>query len=520
MQISAFKSLSIASRLIIGFLTLLGFLIALAISQSVTLRIVSGQLKQVVLVNNGKVELAHTLLDSINELAIRARAVILTADLAQLDAEIKRMNDAEKNSVQAQTALKAALDPITEEERRLIDAISGAQERAMPFFTKAAKQAQEGNNFAAVKTLTEKAAPDEEGWRKNVAEFIALQQQASARSAMAAEAAQTRIAMISTAMAVAAVLIGAVIAYRIIRSITGPIARAVSVSERIAQGDLTAKIEATTHDETGRLLHAIGAMQANLRTLVTDIQTTAASIHHASSEVAAGNHDLSTRTEQAASSLQQTAASMDQLTDTVRRSADSAMQANELASSAAEVAARGGSVVSQVVATMNEINTSSKRISDIIAVIDGIAFQTNILALNAAVEAARAGEQGRGFAVVANEVRSLAGRSAEAAKEIKSLIGASVDKVEAGSRLVADAGSTMSEIVGSVQRVTTVMGEITASSTEQRDGITQVNHAVTQLDEATQQNAALVEQGAAAAEMLKEQAARLTAMVSGFRVTA
>ena len=237
-----------------------------------------------------------------------------------------------------------------------------------------------------------------------------------------------------------------------------------------------------------------------------------------SSEVATGNADLSQRTEHTASNLQQTASSIEQLSGTVRQSADAASTANQLAASAATVARRGGEVVSQVVSTMDEINTSSKKIADIIGVIDGIAFQTNILALNAAVEAARAGEQGRGFAVVASEVRGLAKRSGDAAREIKSLIGASVEKVESGSRLVADAGSTMNEIVASVQRVSDMIGDITAASNEQSQGIGQVNTAVTQLDRMTQQNAALVEQSAAAAESLKQQATRLNEVVGAFRL--
>jgi methyl-accepting chemotaxis protein len=251
---------------------------------------------------------------------------------------------------------------------------------------------------------------------------------------------------------------------------------------------------------------------------MSQVQESVSNMQRASCEIAAGNQDLSARTEQTASSLQQAASSLEQLTGAVKQSADSAHQANQLASTAAEVAARGGSVVSQVVATMDEINTSSKKIADIIGVIDGIAFQTNILALNAAVEAARAGEQGRGFAVVASEVRSLAQRSAEAAKEIKGLIGASVERVESGSKLVADAGSTMSEIVASVQRVSDIIGEISAASMGQSDGIGQVNTTVTQLDRMTQQNAALVEESAAAAESLREQAQRLTSVVGAFRL--
>jgi methyl-accepting chemotaxis protein len=259
-------------------------------------------------------------------------------------------------------------------------------------------------------------------------------------------------------------------------------------------------------------------MQDRLRGLVGDILQTADSIQTASTEVASGNMDLSHRTEETASNLQYAASSMEYLTGVIRQSTDHAKHANELAGSAAEVAARGGVVVSQVVATMEDINNSSKKIADIISVIDGIAFQTNILALNAAVEAARAGEQGRGFAVVAGEVRSLAGRSAEAAKEIKTLIGASVEKVEGGSRLVADAGKTMKEIVGSVQRVSDIIGEITAASRDQSEGITQINHSVTQLDSMTQQNAALVEQSAAAAESLKDQSIALTRMVGTFKL--
>ncbi len=303
-------------------------------------------------------------------------------------------------------------------------------------------------------------------------------------------------------------------------SIVQPVRHAQQIAQAIAEGDLTRRITIEGRDEASDLLNALSRMQDFLRNLVGQVRASGENIGNASAEIASGNQDLSSRTESAASSLQQTASSMMQLTGTVKQSADSARQANQLAASAAEVAQRGGSVVSQVVSTMDEINASSKKISDIIGVIDGIAFQTNILALNAAVEAARAGEQGRGFAVVASEVRSLAQRSAEAAKEIKGLIGASVDKVETGSRLVSDAGSTMNEIVASVQRVSDIIGEITAAAAEQSDGIGQVNTAVTQLDQMTQQNAALVEQSAAAAESLKEQAVRLNQVVGTFRVDA
>ena len=304
------------------------------------------------------------------------------------------------------------------------------------------------------------------------------------------------------------------------RSICAPLDEARHLAQAITAGDLSKPVNDRGRDEIADLLRALGAMQHSLSGIVTQVRSATDGINTASAEIASGNQDLSARTEQAASNLEETAASMEQLTSTVRQSADAARQANQLASSASEIAVRGGNVVGQVVTTMDEINASSKKISDIIGVIDGIAFQTNILALNAAVEAARAGEQGRGFAVVAGEVRNLAQRSAEAAKEIKGLIGSSVDRVEAGSRLVAEAGQTMSEIVGSVQRVSDIIGEITAASGEQSDGIGQVNVAVNQLDQMTQQNAALVEESAAAAESLKDQASRLAQVVQVFRISA
>jgi len=288
--------------------------------------------------------------------------------------------------------------------------------------------------------------------------------------------------------------------------------------QEIAAGNLSRQVEVGSLDEIGQLMRSIVRTQQSLGEMVSQVRSSVDSITTASTEIAVGNQDLSTRTEQTASNLQHAASSMEQLTGTVKQTADSARTANQLASSAQTTAAKGGQVVAQVVTTMDDINASSKKIADIIGVIDGIAFQTNILALNAAVEAARAGEQGRGFAVVAGEVRSLAQRSAQAAKEIKSLIGTSVENVESGARLVADAGQTMAEIVGSVQRVSDIIGEITAAAAEQSDGIGQVNTAVTQLDQMTQQNAALVEQSAAAAESLKDQADRLTQVVGGFRL--
>ena len=304
----------------------------------------------------------------------------------------------------------------------------------------------------------------------------------------------------------------------LIKLIRQPLRDAITVAKTIASGDLSVRVATDRGDEFGEMMREIAHMQEQLVHVVSDVRRGTDNITAASSEIATGNQDLANRTEQTASNLEKTASSMEELTATVKQSADSARQANQLAGSAAQVAQRGGDVVSQVVTTMDDINASSRKISDIIGVIDGIAFQTNILALNAAVEAARAGEQGRGFAVVASEVRSLAGRSAEAAKEIKALINTSVEKVEGGSTLVAQAGQTMTEIVNSVRRVTDIMGEITTAATEQAEGIAQVNVAVNELDQMTQQNAALVEESAAAASSMKDQAQRLAQVVATFKL--
>ena len=327
---------------------------------------------------------------------------------------------------------------------------------------------------------------------------------------------QTRTAVIG--LLACAVAVGAALAFAITRSITGPIARAVGIAETVASGDLTSDVKVDSTDETGQLLAALKKMNDSLLSVVGQVRNSSDSIATGSAQIATGNADLSQRTEEQASNLQQTAASMEQLTATVKQNSDTARQATQLAGSASTAAAEGGRVVGQVVATMDDITQSSRKIADIIGVIDSIAFQTNILALNAAVEAARAGEQGRGFAVVASEVRSLAQRSAQAAKEIKSLIGESVEKVESGSKLVDEAGQSMTNIVAQVKRVNDLIGEISAASMEQSTGIGQIGDAVNQLDQVTQQNAALVEESAAAAESLKHQAAQLAQTVSIFKV--
>jgi methyl-accepting chemotaxis protein len=328
-----------------------------------------------------------------------------------------------------------------------------------------------------------------------------------------------RLRQVAVGVTLACVALAALLGWRLALSVTQPLRVLRQTAQRVAQGDLTELLQPRAgRAETVQLANDIAAMQASLRRLVAQVRDATDSIETASREVAAGNADLSARTESTASGLQETAGAMQQLTATVSDSADAARTASELAQGAGEVARRGGSVVDSVVHTMDEINASSRRVFDIIAVIDGIAFQTNILALNAAVEAARAGEAGRGFAVVAGEVRNLAQRSAEAAREIKGLIGASVERVEGGAQLVGEAGRTMADIVNAVQRVGEVMGQISASAAEQSHGIADANGAVAQIEQSTQQNAALVEQSAAAAASLREQAQRLTALVAGFRL--
>ncbi len=314
-------------------------------------------------------------------------------------------------------------------------------------------------------------------------------------------------------------LLAVIVGFFMVRAVVVPLNKAIAVADAVAAGDLTSHIEISSSNETGRLLQALKRMNENLVDLVGKVRTSADSISAGTQQISSGNADLSSRTEEQASSLEETASSMEELTSAVKHNTDNARQANQLAAGASEVAVKGGAVVGQVVTTMSSINDSSKKIADIIGVIDGIAFQTNILALNAAVEAARAGEQGRGFAVVATEVRTLAQRSAAAAKEIKQLISDSVHKVEDGTRLVDQAGKTMDEIVASVKRVTDVMAEIAAASQEQGSGIEQVNQAITQMDQTTQQNAALVEEAAAAAESMEEQAQNLAQAVAVFKLS-
>jgi methyl-accepting chemotaxis protein-1 (serine sensor receptor) len=375
-----------------------------------------------------------------------------------------------------------------------------------------------GHDMAAATALVEdRLNPLYLPAQKNMQALIRLQLDVAKDAYEAALARYQQARTLSIALIVCGVAGGAALALLLIRGITGSIAEALRLANSVAAGDLTQAIRIDSKDEVGQLLTALRSMTTSLAGIVTQVRAGTDTIGTASQQIAAGNQDLSARTEQQASSLEETAASMEELTSTVKHNADNARQANALAQAASGVAGRGGEVIRQVVGTMGEINDASRKIADIIGVIDGIAFQTNILALNAAVEAARAGEQGRGFAVVATEVRNLAQRSATAAKEIKALIEDSVRRVDSGGQLVEQAGATMREIVASVQRVTDIMGEITSASAEQTAGIEQINVAVAQMDQVTQQNAALVEEAAAAAEAMQEQARGLAEAVSVFR---
>ncbi|MBA4112544.1 MAG: methyl-accepting chemotaxis protein [Verminephrobacter sp.] len=431
----------------------------------------------------------------------------------QYDARVKEIIGG-INKIQAEIAK----DTTNPEEKRALEHIAAERKKVLEATAKTWELKGAGDAVETQRFADETLTPLVAAYLKAQDDFVKTLEQRREQVRNEADARRTRLAAIAWGVAALVLVAVLLMARLLVRSITRPLDEAVATIDAIAAGDLTREIHTTRKDEFGHMLGSLSGMAARLRGLVGEVRTGVEAVSLASSEIAMGNQDLSARTEQTASNLQQTAASMEQLTATVTQSADTARQANQLAANAAQAATRGGQVVGQVVASMQEITHSSRKIADIIGVIDGIAFQTNILALNAAVEAARAGEQGRGFAVVASEVRSLAGRSAEAAKEIKLLIGASVENVETGSQQVAEAGQSMNEIVASVQRVSDLIGEITASSTEQRDGIAQVNQAVTQLDQMTQQNAALVEESTAAATSLRDQAHHLTDVVAVFNV--
>ena len=380
-------------------------------------------------------------------------------------------------------------------------------------------QAKREDNRAQIDEIyRHQLSPRTVSYLATVDKFANMQITAADGVAQSILASYARTRVILFTLGGAALLLGAACAWFISRSITAPLRQAVDVAERVANGDLTSRFVLDRGDEVGQLMAALSRMNASLAAIVGQVRDGTATIATASGEIASGNQDLSSRTEQQAGSLEETAASMEELTSTVRQNTEHAQRANLLADSAASVAGEGGRMVAEVVGTMGRIDAASQRIVDIIAVIDGIAFQTNILALNAAVEAARAGEQGRGFAVVAGEVRTLAHRSAAAAKEIKGLIDDSVGQVQQGTQQVARAGATMEQIVRSIDQVTTIMAEIAAASQEQSAGIEQVNTAIVEMDRVTQQNAALVEEAAAAADAMRDQAGQLAAVVGTFRL--
>lgn len=425
-----------------------------------------------------------------------------------------------KEGIQAATALQEQLErSLTDSQgRQQLEKIAQARSKVLGIIGSINKLRADSDLDGARALLDSQMLPSVALFNQAQTDLVTLQERM--RDLAQQEGVETRAtAMLWGSVALAGVvLVGLLLSILVVRQITLPLARAVAVADTIASGDLTVDVQDDRKDELGNLLRSLGAMAQRLRDVVSEVRNGVDSVSSAASQIATGNHDLSGRTEQTAANLQETAASIEELTATVSQSADTARQANQLASTAVQAAERGGNVVQQVVSSMQQITSSSHKIADIIGVIDGIAFQTNILALNAAVEAARAGEQGRGFAVVAAEVRSLAQRSAEAAKEIKALISTSVSNVDAGSSQVAQAGESMHEIVASVRRVTDLIGEISAATHEQQDGFAQVNQAVSNLDQMTQQNAALVEESSSAATSMNEQAQRLAQVVSVFKV--
>ena len=512
------RDTKIATQLKLGF-GLLALLIALVSGEAILkLNLVQDEFTLVLDDRYPKVEKLHGVNEDINQIARSMRNMLLMTTPADIQKERATVEQSRK----AITESLAELDKLitSDKGRASMKAVDDARAAYLPGQTRFLELAAGGKTDDARNLLLKEVRPLQLAYMKAVNDAIDFQAELMAQSGHAAEAAVAEGKSTMWGAAAFAIVAAGLLAMWIIRSITAPLNRAVEVSRAVAEGDLSMDLQVSGQSETAQLLHALSTMKDRLNRIVGEVRQNAEGVATASAQISQGNNDLSSRTEEQASALEETAASMEQLTSTVSQNADNARQANQLAISASSVAIEGGQVVGQVVDTMKGINDSSRRIADIISVIDGIAFQTNILALNAAVEAARAGEQGRGFAVVASEVRNLAQRSAEAAKEIKELITTSVERVDAGTQLVDQAGTKMNEIVASIRRVTDIMGEISAASTEQSSGMAQIGEAVTQMDQATQQNAALVEESAAAAESLKTQAEHLVGAVAFFKLRA
>ncbi|MDY7574343.1 methyl-accepting chemotaxis protein [Actimicrobium sp. CCI2.3] len=515
------KNWKIGTRLGLGFLTLLLLMLVITAVSVLQMNTLSDRILFVTEVGDARIEALSHVQSAIDQRAIAARNLTLIDDPAAQKIDTALVKSSQIKVDQGLTVLGTLLSDqvtATNEDRQMLDKLRELESRYRPIANNIVMLATTQRTAAAIKSITEECMPLLIQVTAHVEAFGKVLQTETSATATAAEAAAQNARMTLMLISAIALLIGIVLAWRLTRSITGPLNDAVAVAQRVASGDLTSIIKVTTRDETGQLMQALKDMNDSLVNIVGEVRHGTDTIATASSEIAAGNLDLSSRTEQQASSLEETASSMEELTSTVKQNADNARQANQLAMSASQFAIKGGEMVTQVVETMGAINSSARKIVDIIGVIDGIAFQTNILALNAAVEAARAGEQGRGFAVVASEVRSLAQRSASAAQEIKGLITDSVEKVDAGTKLVDQTGMTMSDIVDSVRRVNDVISDISAASQEQTSGIEQINMAITQMDEVTQQNAALVEQAAAAADSLREQANTLTQVISIFKI--
>ncbi|RFB71335.1 HAMP domain-containing protein [Herbaspirillum sp. 3R11] len=513
------RNLKVGVRLGAAFGIVVLLLMVVAATAVIKITNINGAVDQMMNERYLKVRLAFEVRDGLDEQIRYLRGIVIDTTRPEFNkVRYERLDEASRKTQEAINKIDA--NQVTEVGRKRVKALADAARNFDAAKLEVITQARAGNADAAADAVLRKLLPSQNAFLESANSFVEVQDKQLRMAGASAFAEGTTAINVILACSALAVLASLCLGFVLTRSIVRPLGEAVRMAQRVAAGDLGSIIEVKSRDETGQLMDALKHMNHNLHRIVSEVRTGTDTITTASGEIASGNLDLSARTEQQAGSIEETASAIEQMTSTVKQNADNAHQANQLAVSASGIAVQGGEVMAQVVSTMNDIDTSSRKIVDIIGVIDGIAFQTNILALNAAVEAARAGEQGRGFAVVASEVRSLAQRSAAAAKEIKSLIDDSVAKVDDGSKLVGKAGATMEQVVASVRRVTNIVAEISAASREQRTGIEEINRAITQMDGVTQQNAALVEQAAAAAQSMQEQAERLSQAVSIFKLGA